>query len=85
VYDYALVSCNSLKGIEELKELLVARMPEPKREVVENKSFSVLVDHCFSLSGKGVVLTGTVLSGKVKVGDMIELPSLSGSEMYKKV
>lgn len=36
----------------------------------------VAVDHCFSLRGRGTVLTGTVLQGQVSVGDSIELPEL---------
>lgn len=33
-------------------------------------------DHCFSLAGKGCVMTGTIQSGRIAVNDEIEFPSL---------
>lgn len=39
-------------------------------------------DHCFSIKGKGTIVTGTVLQGTVKVQDEIEFSSL---KMIKKV
>jgi selenocysteine-specific elongation factor len=44
--------------------------------------FLLSVDHCFPVKGQGTVLTGTVLSGAVKVNDTIELPEL---KLQKKV
>ena len=32
--------------------------------------------HCFSLAGKGCVMTGTIQSGRIAVNDEIEFPSL---------
>lgn len=29
----------------------------------------MLADHCFKIKGKGTILTGTVIEGKVKIGD----------------
>lgn len=29
----------------------------------------MLVDHCFKIKGKGTIMTGTVIDGKIKVGD----------------
>ncbi|KFG31523.1 elongation factor Tu GTP binding domain-containing protein [Toxoplasma gondii VAND] len=40
-------------------------------------SFYLVFDHCFALKGKGTVLTGTVLSGRVKVGDSVVVLSAS--------
>lgn len=34
------------------------------------------VDHCFSIKGQGTVMTGTVLSGSVSIGDNVEIPAL---------
>ncbi|EGD77670.1 hypothetical protein PTSG_08762 [Salpingoeca rosetta] len=33
------------------------------------------VDHCFGIKGQGTIMTGTVLSGSVHVGDEVELPA----------
>ncbi len=30
-----------------------------------------MIDHGFKIKGKGTVITGTVLSGKIKAGDEI--------------
>jgi len=43
------------------------------------RSFRLAVDRCFSLAGSGTVVTGTVLSGSVAVGDRV-LVSPSGLE-----
>ncbi|RHY43643.1 hypothetical protein DYB30_004201 [Aphanomyces astaci] len=41
------------------------------------------VDHCFPLRGKGTVLTGTVLSGQLRVNDTIALPMLGVEKKVK--
>ena len=41
------------------------------------------IDHCFQIKGQGTVLTGTVLSGQVRVGDTIELPALRQEKKVK--
>lgn len=44
------------------------------------------VDHCFSIKGQGTVMTGTILSGAVSIGDNVEIPALkvSASHFYPK-
>lgn len=73
-YECSVVSAATGQGIESFKEQLGQKIAVPTRSKAEEKSFSVLVDHCFSLSNKGVVATGTVLSGTVRVSDMVEFP-----------
>jgi len=37
----------------------------------DNKSpFLMAVDHCFSIKGQGTIVTGTVIQGTVKIGDV---------------
>lgn len=36
--------------------------------------FAFSLDHCFAIRGQGTVMTGTVLSGRVKVGEEVEDP-----------
>ncbi|KAF6302839.1 eukaryotic elongation factor, selenocysteine-tRNA specific [Rhinolophus ferrumequinum] len=40
------------------------------------------VDHCFSIKGQGTVMTGTILSGSISLGDSVEIPAL---KVVKKV
>jgi len=35
------------------------------------KDFLFAIDHCFGIKGQGTVFTGTVLAGKVEIGDVI--------------
>lgn len=42
----------------------------------EDEPFFFMIDHCFSVKGKGTVVTGTVLQGRIKKGDEIELPEI---------
>ena len=44
-----------------------------------------MYDHCFTLAGKGCVMTGTVQSGKLAVNDEIEFPSLRITRKVKSI
>jgi len=62
------------EGIDELKTAIQSSI---KTRGSSNLAppFLFYVDHCFAVKGQGTVLTGTVASGRVKVGDTIELPA----------
>ncbi|MCA9784168.1 MAG: selenocysteine-specific translation elongation factor, partial [Candidatus Cloacimonetes bacterium] len=63
-------------GIEELRSGLQAQLAELP-PVQESGIFRLAVDRAFSVKGHGTVVTGTVLSGRLKTGDELELlPSL---------
>jgi selenocysteine-specific elongation factor len=55
----------------------------PKRVISTDQPFMFSIDHCFQIKGQGTVMTGTVLSGQVKVGDTIELPALKQDKKVK--
>lgn len=64
------VSALTGQGIEELKTILA----EAERATVETAidgRFRLAVDRSFTLSGAGTVITGTVLSGSVAIGDAV--------------
>ena len=42
----------------------------PQRKKI-NKNFEIRIDHCFKIKGKENIVTGTVIEGKIKVGDEI--------------
>lgn len=47
--------------------------------------FLFAVDHCFSIRGQGTICTGTVLQGKVKIGDDVEIPSINETKKVKSI
>ena len=61
-------------GVKELVEVIKGHIKLPER--APDGPFMFAVDHCFPIKGQGTVLTGTVLSGSVKVGQEVELPEL---------
>lgn len=69
------------QGIEDLVHQLVSMVPAQPR--ASEGPFQFAVDHCFPVKGQGTVLTGTVLSGSVEVGDEVELPALKQTRKVK--
>ena len=69
-------------GVDALVERLMTRVERAhaRRERRKKDAFLFAVDHCFPIKGQGTVLTGTVLSGKCAVGDVIELPNPEAGE-----
>uniref|UniRef100_A0ACB8EHP1 Uncharacterized protein n=1 Tax=Sphaerodactylus townsendi TaxID=933632 RepID=A0ACB8EHP1_9SAUR len=61
-------------GVSELIEVLKSEAYLPKRD--PSGSFLMAIDHCFSIKGQGTVMTGTILSGCVSIGDNVEIPAL---------
>ncbi|XP_055115088.1 selenocysteine-specific elongation factor isoform X1 [Symphalangus syndactylus] len=68
------------QGIPELIELLTSQISIPARD--PSGPFLMSVDHCFSIKGQGTVMTGTILSGSISLGDSVEIPAL---KVVKKV
>ncbi|KAM7125828.1 selenocysteine-specific elongation factor isoform 4-T4 [Molossus nigricans] len=68
------------QGISELIELLMSQISIPMRD--PSGPFLMSVDHCFSIRGQGTVMTGTILSGSISLGDSVEIPAL---KVVKKV
>jgi selenocysteine-specific elongation factor len=64
------VSAHTGQGMEALKAAL-AYAEAATAEPVETGAFRLAVDRSFTLSGAGTVVTGTVLSGSVAVGDQL--------------
>ena len=66
------VSSRSGEGLEELRAELVRladRVDEKRRE----GSFRLPIDRVFTVAGFGTVVTGTLLSGEIRVNDDLEL------------
>jgi elongation factor Tu len=78
------------KCITELMEACDSFIPQPKRAL--DKPFLMPVEDVFSITGRGTVGTGRIESGKIKVGDEVELigmgsdmtTTITGVEMFQK-
>lgn len=68
-------SKNETLNVDRLVELLREKLPPPRR--VATGPFYFSIDHCFSLRGRGTILTGTVLNGSASVNDVLEFPTLA--------
>lgn len=78
-------------AIDKLLKSLDEKIPEPERDV--DKPFLLSVDSIFNIKGRGVVVTGTVETGKCKMGDEVEISgyqrkplrsTIIGVEMFRK-
>ncbi|KAL4670385.1 hypothetical protein H8957_010575 [Semnopithecus entellus] len=69
------------QGIPELIELLTSQISIPMRD--PSGPFLMSVDHCFSIRGQGTVMTGTILSGSISLGDSVEIPALKVELAYQ--
>jgi selenocysteine-specific elongation factor len=66
------VSSNTGEGIPSLRDALVNLLAQtPSRQ--DRGIFWMPVDRSFSIKGHGTVVTGSILSGKIRIGDTIEL------------
>ncbi len=93
----ALKALNGDKGalgyeaITKLMDALDTYIPEPKRDI--DKPFLMPVEGVFSISGRGTVVTGRVETGKVKVGEEVDIigfganirTTVTGVEMFRKI
>jgi selenocysteine-specific elongation factor len=66
------VSSKTGEGISELKRSLVAAATHVSGKDA-TRAFRLPIDRSFSMKGFGTVVTGTLISGSVKVGDEVEL------------
>jgi len=78
-------------AIVALAEALDSYIPEPERAI--DGAFLMPVEDVFSISGRGMVATGRVERGKVKVGEEVEIVGIketarttcTGVEMFRKL
>jgi elongation factor Tu len=81
----------AVKCIGELMEACDTFIPQPERAI--DKPFLMPVEDVFSITGRGTVGTGRIESGKVKIGEEVEVVGLdnkigtttvTGVEMFQK-
>ncbi|MHA1294075.1 MAG: selenocysteine-specific translation elongation factor, partial [Promethearchaeota archaeon] len=79
------VSAKEKIGFEDLKEGIFKTISslEIKRDI--EGSLIIPIDHHFSIKGRGAVITGTILSGKLKVNQKLEIIPLKISCRVKNI
>ena len=78
-------------NVMELMDAVDSWIEEPVRDL--DKPFLMPVEDVFSITGRGTVATGRIETGKVKIGDQVELLGLgedktsvvTGVEMFRKI
>ncbi len=78
-------------SIQRLMDAVDEFIPEPTREV--DKPFLMPIEGVFSISGRGTVATGRIETGKIAVGDEVEIVGFdkviksvaTGVEMFRKM
>ena len=78
-------------AIIELMKAVDEHIPQPDRPV--DQDFLMPIEDVFSISGRGTVVTGRVETGKVNVGDEVEIvgikdttkTTVTGVEMFRKL
>mgnify|MGYP005839052855 CR=1 FL=1 len=96
-----VVRVSALKALEgdadaqdKVMELINAvdeYIPEPVRDL--DKPFLMPIEDVFSIKGRGTVVTGRIASGKIKVGEEVEIvgirdtskTTVTGVEMFRKL
>ena len=75
--DAAIVRCSSKtgQGVEELKSALktCCDLVAEQRDADLQSPFRMAIDRSFSIEGHGTVVTGSVSSGSISVGDTVEI------------
>ena len=77
--------------VYDLMDAVDTFIPTPKRAI--EKDFLMPVEDVFSITGRGTVATGRIESGKIKVGEEVELVGMgsdvksvcTGVEMFRKI
>jgi elongation factor Tu len=84
-------AAEAVKCIGELMEACDSFIPQPERAI--DKPFLMPVEDVFSITGRGTVGTGRIESGKIKIGEEVEVVGLdnkigtttvTGVEMFQK-
>jgi elongation factor Tu len=78
-------------AIQKLLDTMDEKIPEPVRDI--DKPFLLAIDSVYLIMGRGCVVTGSVETGKCKMGDEVEIvgyqrkalrSTIIGVEMFKK-
>ena len=79
------VSAKEKRGFEELKDGIyhIIENFEIKREL--EGSLIIPIDHHFLIKGRGAIITGTILKGKLNTGQILEILPINASGRVKNI
>jgi elongation factor Tu len=99
--DTPIIRVSALKALEgdpeweekivELMDAVDSFVPEPARDL--DKPFLMPIEDVFTIQGRGTVVTGKVETGRIKIGEEVEIVGLrptqktvcTGVEMFRKI
>lgn len=67
------VSIKNPFSYKNLKNIIIKDIKSLQISQKENEPFRMYIDRCFSVKGFGTVVTGTSLTGRISVGDIINI------------
>jgi len=79
------VSAKTKKGFEELKEGILKTINKLNLEREIAGDVIIPIDHYFPIKGIGAILTGTLLSGQLKLNQVLEIIPISSSGRVKNI
>ena len=79
------VSAKTKKGFEELKEGILKTINKLNLERAIAGDVIIPIDHYFPIKGIGVILTGTLLSGQLKLNQSLEIIPIMSSGRVKNI
>jgi selenocysteine-specific elongation factor len=81
--EFVQVSAKKGEGMDELRTALL-RILHPRERDSEG-SLSIPIDHAFPVKGHGTVVTGTIQSGLIRLGDTVELAPLDKKSRVRSI
>ncbi|MHA1768739.1 MAG: selenocysteine-specific translation elongation factor [Candidatus Thorarchaeota archaeon] len=81
--EYVRVSSKDGVGIDDLRESLLRVILPRKRDT--KGPLLLPIDHAFLVKGHGTVVTGTVLRGSLRIGDLVEIAPLDMSARVRSI
>lgn len=69
------------EGTQELVQALLLCARERTGDTRRELPLLVAFDHCFAVRGSGTILTGTVLQGRIAVGQLVEVPAIARAKV----
>jgi selenocysteine-specific elongation factor len=81
--EFLQVSVVKGEGVDEIRSALL-RILTPRERDIES-SVSIPIDHAFPVKGHGTVVTGTIQSGSIRLGDTLEIAPLGKSSRVRSI
>lgn len=81
--EFVHVSALKNEGVDELRTALLRVLAPRNRD--SKASLSIPIDHAFPVKGHGTVITGTIQTGSLSVGEIVELAPLGKTSRTRSI